>query len=264
MAPISRLRQFRPCRHSRIEMPRIARVAIAGIPYHITQRGNARQIVFSDAQDYRVYLKLLRRFSDEHKLRIWAWCLMPNHVHLLAIPETPTTLACALGSAHREYSRYRNGRSASCGHLWQARFFSCPIEDRGVWPVMAYIERNPVRAGLAPAAESYPWSSARCHTAAAGSDSWLGAAYWCNELSAANWRDVLRVGLDEASLRDRLRDATDTGRPFGSEEFAEGLEQRANRTLRRRPVGRSSTKLGTPYTATPAEMGTPYTATVIA
>ncbi len=89
-------------------MPRIARVAIAGIPYHITQRGNARQIVFSDAQDYRVYLKLLRRFSDEHKLRIWAWCLMPNHVHLLAIPETPTTLACALGSAHREYSRYRN------------------------------------------------------------------------------------------------------------------------------------------------------------
>jgi putative transposase len=257
------VRQFRSAAHFRTEMPRIARVSIAGIPYHITQRGNARQIVFSDAQDYRVYLKLLRRYSDEHKLRIWAWCLMPNHVHLLAIPETSTTLACALGSAHREYARYRNSRSASCGHLWQARFFSCPVEDRGVWPVMAYIERNPVRAGLTPAAESYQWSSARCHTASAATDSWLRTAYWCNEVNAANWRDVLRIGLDEASFRDRLRDATDTGRPFGSEEFAEGLERRANRTLRRRPPGRSSTKSGTPYTATAIKMVTAYTASAL-
>lgn len=231
-------------------MSRIPRVAIAGIPYHITQRGNARQIVFSDAQDYCVYLRLLRRYSKMHKLRIWAWCLMPNHVHLLAVPETSSTLARALGSTHRDYARYRNSRSSSCGHLWQARFYSCPIEVRGVWPVMAYIERNPVRAGLVQTAESYPWSSARCHTAASQVDKWLGTAPWCNDPSAARWREVLHIGLDEVSFRERLREATETGRPFGSDEFAEHLEDRIHRKLRRRPAGRARTKIGTGYTAT--------------
>jgi putative transposase len=219
-------------------MPRIARVAVGGVPYHITQRGNARQIVFADPLDYRVYLKLLRRYSEQHKLRIWAWCLMPNHIHLLAVPETSKTLATALGSTQREYARYRNGRLASCGHLWQNRFYSCPVEDRGVWPVMAYIERNPLRAGLVQVAESYPWSSARCHTGDAAPDPFLGTPAWCDDATILRWREILRLGIDEEAFQDRLRRATDTGRPFGSDEFTQRLERSVDRRLRRLLPGR--------------------------
>jgi putative transposase len=111
-------------------MPRIARVVAEGVPHHITQRGNGRQTVFDDAQDHHVYLKLLRKYTREHRLHIWAWCLMSNHVHLLAVPDTSDSLSRALGRVHCDYARYRNARAASCGHLWQSRYYSCPVDGR--------------------------------------------------------------------------------------------------------------------------------------
>jgi putative transposase len=219
-------------------MPRIARVSVAGIPYHITQRGNARQAVFFDSQDYRTYLKLLRRYGEEHGLRIWSWCLMSNHVHLLAVPRTAQSLARALGSTHRDYARYRNVRLASSGHFWQARYYSCPVEERGLWPVMAYIERNPVRAGMAGQAEEYPWSSARDHVTGQDDDGWLELRQWREQYTAVRWREALRDGIEEEALRERLRVATRTGRPFGSENFVEDLERALNRSLRAREPGR--------------------------
>src|SRR5580698_622588 len=82
-------------------MPRMARVVAAGIPHHVTQRGNAQQDIFDDSADRRVYLSLLRRYASEHRLGIWAWCLMTNHVHLLAVPKTGMSLADALGHTRR-------------------------------------------------------------------------------------------------------------------------------------------------------------------
>jgi putative transposase len=105
---------------------------------------------------------LLRRYSSEPGLRIWAWCLMTNHIHLLAVPKTDAALANALGHTHRDYAHYHNARSGKSGHLWQARYYSCPVDTPGVCTVMAYSERNPVRAGL-ELAEDYPWSSAMAH-----------------------------------------------------------------------------------------------------
>ena len=134
---------------------RIARAVALGIPHHITQRGNARQTVFDNEKDRRVYLELLRYYTDKHRLRIWAWCLMSNHIHLLAVPETADTLKRTLARTHRDYACYRNAQLATCGHLWQSRYYSCPVDQLGLWPAMAYIERNPVRAGLVVVAEDF-------------------------------------------------------------------------------------------------------------
>jgi putative transposase len=181
-------------------MPRIARVVAEGVPHHITQRGNGRQTVFGDAQDHHVYLKLLREYTREHRLQVWAWCLMSNHVHLLAVPRTSESLSRALSRIHSDYTRYRNARTASCGHLWQARYYSCPVEEPAVWRVMAYIERNPVRAGLVDIAEKFQWSSARVH-ATDYDDGGVEMAPWRNNYTAARWRETLRLGADEEALQ---------------------------------------------------------------
>jgi putative transposase len=225
-------------RHSPFEMPRMARVVAAGIPHHITQRGNARQSVFDDSSDHRVYLNLLRRYASEHRLRIWALCLMTNHVHLLAVPETGSALADALGHTHRDYARYHNARSGKSGHLWQARYYSCSVDAQGVCTVMAYIERNPVRAGLVERAEDYPWSSALAHVGGREDGGLLHVAPWGEDYTEERWREKLRIGVDDEALRERIRLAPMTGRPFGSEEFIEKLELAAHRRLRPRRAGR--------------------------
>jgi len=216
----------------------MARVVAAGIPHHVTQRGNARQSVFDDSVDRRTYVTLLRRYASEHELPIWAWCLMSNHIHLLAVPKTGAALANALGHTHRDYARYHNARSGKSGHLWQARYYSCPVDALGVCTVMAYIERNPVRAGLVELAEDYPWSSAVAHVTNRDDSGLLDAAPALEEYTQERWRETLRVGVEDEALRQRIRLATMTGRPFGSAEFTEELERAAHRRLRTRPAGR--------------------------
>jgi putative transposase len=219
-------------------MAKIARVAIEGVPYHITQRGNARQTIFADPQDHQVYLKLLRRYAEQHRMSVWAWCLMSNHIHLLAVPGAPRALASTLASTQREYARYRNARLATCGHIWQARYYSCPVDDRGIWAVAAYIERNPVRAGMVETAEEYPWSSARAHIADRDDREWLDMQAWRENYTPIRWREALRFGIEEEAFRARIRSATATGRPLGSEEFRENLERAAGRPLGPRKPGR--------------------------
>jgi putative transposase len=170
-------------------------------------------------------------------MNVWAWCLMTNHIHLLAVPETPRALACTLGSTQREYARHRNARLASCGHIWQARYYSCPVEHRRIWAVAAYIERSPVRAGMVESAEEYAWSSARAHIAGGDEDGWLVMRPWREEYTTVRWHQVLRDGIEEEALQERLRSATATGRPFGSEEFRESLERTSGRQLAPRKPG---------------------------
>jgi putative transposase len=221
-------------------MGRIARVVAEGLPHHITQRGNGRQVVFDDAKDRRVYLKLLQGYAEEYRLRIWAWCLMSNHVHLLAVPETSESLKRSLGQTHADYARYRNAQLATCGHLWQCRYYSCPVDEAGVWRVMSYIERNPVRAGLVELAEDYAWSSARAHVAGHDREGIVDMGPWRTSYDTERWRDTLRLGVEEEALRERLRQATMTGRPFGSNQFAEQLERTTNRRLRPRRKNKNS------------------------
>ncbi len=221
-------------------MPRIARIIAPGYPHHITQRGNNRATVFFDNEDRRTYLKLLATYARKHSVQIWAYCLMDNHIHLLAVPETETALARGIGLTNQVYTQYLNRKLAQSGRVWQNRFFSCLVEnEQYLWAVARYIERNPLKAGLAKRPEAYRWSSAKAHLTGAD-DAMPGLSSWLAPSERnAYARFILAEddGMDEA-----LRKATRTGRPFGSAGFVEMLESRMNQTLKPKKVGRPRKK----------------------
>ena len=144
-------------------MPRGPRVVVPGVPHHITQRGNrGEDVFFSDDGRYR-YLSLLAQYSHMHSLDILAYCLMTNHVHLVAIPRTKDSIGNALRPLHTRYTQHVNWKEGLEGVLWRDRPYSCPLDDAHFWAAVRYVERNPVRAGLVGRAELYPWSSAAAH-----------------------------------------------------------------------------------------------------
>ena len=110
-------------------MARLARVVAPGFPHHVTQRGNRRQTTFFLDDDYRAYLSLMAEWCGRHGAHVWAYCLMPNHVHLIVVPEAADGLRRAIGEAHRRYTRLINFREGWRGHLWQERFASFPMDE---------------------------------------------------------------------------------------------------------------------------------------
>ncbi len=144
-------------------MARVARVVSPGMPHHITQRGNRRMLTFLQESDYEVYVHLMRTWCARHGVAILAYCLMPNHVHLIAVPETVEGLARAVGEGHRRYTCHINQREGWRGYLWQGRFASFVMDQDYFLTAMRYVELNPVRAGLAASPADWPWSSARAH-----------------------------------------------------------------------------------------------------
>jgi putative transposase len=130
-------------------MARLAQIVIPGIPYHIVQRGNRRQKTFWTAEDRKEYLKILGDEGKRHGLKVWAYCLMDNHVHIVAVPEGENSLARGIGETHRKYSRMIHFREGWRGYLWQGRFSSFPLDEQYLYAAVRYVERNPVRAGIA-------------------------------------------------------------------------------------------------------------------
>jgi putative transposase len=218
-------------------MPRAARIVVCGVPYHITQRGNNRQEVFLDEQDYLTYLRLLAHYARARGLEILGYCLMSNHVHLIAVPTLETSLAQAVGHANLRYAQIANERYERSGHLWQSRYYACPLDRAHLVAAMRYVERNPVRAGLAEEPWEYPWSSAAAHVG--GTDQYALLAFdgWRREWSPAAWRDFI-AGPDDDWQLERIRLQTRTGRPLGSDGFVRELEQRLGRRLRPCRAGR--------------------------
>lgn len=137
-------------------MPRIARATVPGTPHHITQRGNNREIIFFDDKDRRRYLKWLKEYTNRHRLEVWAYCLMNNHIHLIVVPEREESLGNALRDTHMRYAQYINRRYRRSGHLWQGRFFSCALDSAHLLAAVRYVERNPVRAGFVMRSEEWP------------------------------------------------------------------------------------------------------------
>ena len=219
-------------------MARLARTIVPGYPHHVTQRGNRRLPTFFGDEDYQAYLALMAEHCAACGVAIWAWCLMPNHVHLVAVPKTAEALARALGEAHRRYTRRINFREGWRGHLWQERFFSCVLDARHALAAARYVERNPVRARLVRRAWRWPWSSAAAHVGA-GQDAGglLDLAAWSKLARGRDWRAELSRAEDEADLEE-LRRRTHTGRPLGSDGFLKNLEDQLGRRLRPRTVGR--------------------------
>jgi putative transposase len=147
-------------------MARLPRVVIADVPHHVTQRGNARQVILASDAERLTYLELLREYSQLYALSLLGYCLMSNHVHLIAIPQTPQALSQSLKQAHGRYAAYWNAQHSSTGHMWQGRFYSCPLDESHLWAALRYVELNPVRAGMVAKPEQWKWSSAARRTAA--------------------------------------------------------------------------------------------------
>jgi putative transposase len=226
-------------------MSRIARVALEGIPYHITQRGNGRQQIFFDDGDYRLYQDLMRSYCEAAGLGVWGYCLMPNHVHLLVTPERGTAMAGAMGRINADFARSYNLKKRSCGHVWQSRYFSTPMEGAHLWLAMAYVERNPVRAGLVQHAEDYAWSSARLRQCGHGGGL-IDLGPWRHEYDWARWKTVLETSVGQEAFGLRLQEASRRGRPFGGAEFIEELEKRCGRRLHPLPTGQPKKKKAQP------------------
>lgn len=215
-------------------MSRLARVVIPKTAHHITQRGNRRQPVFFRDEDRDLYKRLLREQATRFGVKIWAYCLMDNHVHLVAVPSDKKSLARAIGEAHRRYTTAINAREGWRGYLWQGRFSSVPLDNAHLLAAVRYIETNPVRAGLTSRAEDYLWSSANAHIKKTP-DSFIEISPLTNEIS--DWGSFLASVEPEDRLK-ALRLHTRTGRPLGEESFLKRCERATSRVLHKLPAGR--------------------------
>jgi putative transposase len=218
-------------------MPRVARIVAPGVAHHVTQRGNNRQDVFFVDDDRRVYLSLLAQRSAACGLQVLGYCLMSNHVHLVVLPRTETALAQAIGRTHFLYTRYINHLHRRSGHLWQNRFYSHAAQDPYLGAVMAYVERNPVRARLVRLAWRYPWSSAAAHLGGPDPNGLLDVAAWREAWTSKAWQRMLTRPEDGEQLV-RIRRSVHTGRPLATDGFLSRLERRLGRRVRAVPVGR--------------------------
>jgi putative transposase len=214
-------------------MPRNARVVAPGLPYHITQRGTNRERVFFTIADRKLYLQLIEESQAEAGVRVLAYCLMTNHVHFIVVPEREDSLALLFGRANGRYAQATNIRKGRSGHLWQARYHSCPMSDSHLWVGLRYVEENPCRAGMVKEAVEYRWSSASTHLLGAPDPSGiLDSAFWAKAGGTATWAEMHGVAMCPKQAI-ALRKCTYSGRPFGDEAFVTTMEERFGRKWRR-------------------------------
>jgi len=209
-------------------MARLKRIVVPGLPHHVTQRGVRRCDTFIDLQDREVYARLLLTSCQKYSLAILSYCWMTNHTHLIAVPQYETSLALVLRDTNGLYAVYFNRKYGFSGHLWQARFYSCVLDELHLWSAIRYVERNPVRAGLVRRAEDYLWSSAAAHCLAKP-DALLAPVEPASPL-IPDWSAWL-AGQEDPSELKAIRINTGTGRPLGSKSFLQHLEVLLGRPL---------------------------------
>lgn len=220
-------------------MPRISRPVAVGYPHHITQRGNYRQTVFEEEDDYLRYLDWLKEYSKKYSLMIWAYCLMSNHVHFVTVPLVDNSLAKTFNTLHMRYSQHFNKRKKVGGHLWQGRFYSCILDEKHLYAAIRYVENNPVRAKIVERPEEYKWSSARGHIYKKTDPVLSDDCYLVKEKT--DWLAYLMEKEDEV-LINTIRKNSKTGRPCGDEDFITTMEKLLGRRLKALPIGRRRSK----------------------
>ncbi len=215
------------------DMPRMPRLVVPGLPHHVTQRGVRSARIFADDADRETYLGFLRREGGRWGARYVAWCLMANHVHLIAIPEREESLARAIGEAHKRYTREINFRDGVRGHFFQGRFGSCVLDEEHLLAAARYVELNPVAAGVVEEPADYEWSSAAFHLGKRKADALVSdedRALLGLMPDHRAWRQLLADGVDEIAAK-RIEKHLSTGRPLGGDGFVRRLEKRTGRNL---------------------------------
>ena len=218
-------------------MARLARIVVPDCPHHVTARGNRREPIFFEDGDQDIYCDLLGEQMRKANVAVWAYCLMPNHVHLILCPSTEDGLAQALGAAHRRWANFVNARGRWRGHLFDGRFASVAMDEAHLMSAVRYVALNPVRAGLAARAEDWSWSSTRAHLK--GEDDGLVSVGPVLERTTS-FAEL--IGSDDApGALAAIRAAETTGRPLGTAAFVADLERRLGRPIARRAPGRKPT-----------------------
>ncbi|MDA9408083.1 transposase [Bradyrhizobium sp. CCBAU 45384] len=214
-------------------MPRTARLIAPGHPHHVTHRGVDRQRVFFADSDYQDYLSILEQEARRTGTAVWAYCLMPNHVHLVLTPSTATGLGRTIGETSRRFARLSNRRREVKGAVWQSRFYSVALDERHLLEAVRYVLLNPVRANLTGSADFWPWSSFRAHKT--GHDSIVVPSPLADRIGAVE--AFLATGMTRDTA-DQIRAATRTGRPLGDKIFSERIARSQGVELPTRGRGR--------------------------
>jgi putative transposase len=192
-------------------MPRAERQIIPSAPHHVTQRGNRRGPTFFNSADYVAYLALATEEFARAKVDVWAYCLMPNHVHIIAAPTDESGLSSAMGRTHRRYTDRINRREGWSGHLWQGRFACFSMDETYLERCVRYVCMNPVRAGLVDRAPDWPWSSVNGHLHCAPDALLNPEPIWAR--FGGEIRGLFEEDVVEADLA-LLRRSSATGRPL--------------------------------------------------
>ena len=207
-------------------MARLARAVFPGHPHHITQRGNGRARTFFRDKDYALYRDLLAEHAPAAGVEVWAWVLMPNHVHLILVPSDADGLRRTLSPVHRRYAGHIHTRLQRCGHFWQGRFGCVAMDEAHLGAALRYVILNPVRAGLVKRAADWPWSSIHAY---------LGDEDGLTKTAPLRSRypdfAALIAAGEDAEMSQRLRRAESIGRPVGDDAFLRRLEGSSGRSL---------------------------------
>jgi putative transposase len=208
-------------------MSRLPRIVVPGVPHHVTQRGNRRERIFFRDEDYALYRDLLAEACELNRTEVWAYCLMPNHVHLILVPETVTSLAKAMGETHRRYAGFINARSRQTGHLFQGRFSSVAMDEAHLLAAARYVALNPVKAKLAERAEHWPWSSTKAHFCAQD-DELVTVEPLINRVG--DFRKFLDID-PEPALITALSEGQSVGRPLMHDSLIREIEIRLGKAI---------------------------------
>src|ERR1700733_830917 len=199
-------------------MSRLPRICVPCCPHHVTARGNRREPIFFEEGDQDIYSDMLAEQMQKANVEVWAYCLMPNHVHLILYPQDTKGLSRAVGAAHKRWANFINGRGRWRGHLFDGRFSSVAMDESHLIAAIRYVALNPVRARLVARAEEWKWSSVRAHLAAKDD----GLAIVAPVLQRVkDFAAFLADKTDESGFA-ALRASEQTGRPLGPADFIEG------------------------------------------
>lgn len=218
-------------------MARIARIVIPGTAHLASQLGGSGVTVFEDDSDYSIYLEILKEESERQGVRVEGYCLVPDRVLVLAVPDVEAALAGVMGRTNFRYAQYANLKRGQSGKLWHSRFHSCPVQGEWSWAALQRVERLPAALKLTRRPWTWAWSSAAAHTGEIDFTGLVDLDRWHALLGDRDWRATLEAKGDPA-MQEALRVHLGTGRPLGEPDWIADMEAKMGRRLRTLPPGR--------------------------